>query len=218
MIKQEVLRQMEDKGYHELTVTGICDALDISRRTFYLHFYGIEEVFRSIFEEINEPLNRGFAELKGRKGGTAEGGDPAMVREIFQLISDTIIRNRRYLTRVSTDPSYSAMLQMHVGLMKEMIREYLQSAGPKSSLMENYLDYYISGMLELYLQWYRGVTDLTLEEIRDFACRIIETDMKYFLQAEPGGDGGTGTAIATMPGEYGMIQHIPAERAEEKRK
>ena len=52
-----------------------------------------------------------------------------------------------------------------------------------SEIRRVYLDYYVAGILELYFQWYRHDHSLTLDDIRDYALGIINTDMEYFLPA-----------------------------------
>lgn len=43
------------------------------------------------------------------------------------------------------------------------------------------LDYYVTCILELYFQWYRNETSLSLEDIRDFVLGIYEADQNGFL-------------------------------------
>ena len=95
-IKEELLRQMLYKKYNELTVSGICAALDISRRTFYLHFYGIDDVFEKIFDDINQPVYRKFGQLlkapaSERPAGSsiAPSGRKELIYEIFDLLKMT---------------------------------------------------------------------------------------------------------------------------------
>ena len=172
---------MMHKRYHELTVTGICSALDISRRTFYLHFTDMEEVFRHIFEEVNETLYAEFADLKSKlekRGEDGQGGE--MIREILRIINATIMRNKAYLTRVAVEPSYGWVLAMHVNLMKEMVKQCLNQSGLADGMREVYLDYYIAGVLELYFQWYRGALSMTLDEIGEVANGLLLADLAYF--------------------------------------
>ena len=51
-IREEVLKQMLGKKYSEMTVSEICEAADLSRRTFYLHYRDIDDVFAEIFEIV----------------------------------------------------------------------------------------------------------------------------------------------------------------------
>ena len=180
----EVLDEMQVKKFNQLTISGICRALDISRRTFYLHFSCIEDVFKLLFEEINAPLYAGFDALQRQHAGQRPD-DVQLVREIFNLINATIERNRDYLTRIAIEPSYGSIQMMHVNLMKDMIMQYLRKTPLESRMRKVYLDYFISGILELYMQWYRGVSALSLDDIRDFACSIIQIDMENLPMSAP---------------------------------
>ncbi len=100
--------------------------------------------------------------------------------EIFRLINRTIEDNTACLTRLATEPSYFHVQMRHVALMKKLINDHLKHDGD-SGIRTIYLDYYISGILELYMQWYRRGHHMSLDEIRDFALAIIKADRKYFL-------------------------------------
>ncbi|MBR4763523.1 MAG: TetR/AcrR family transcriptional regulator [Lachnospiraceae bacterium] len=180
-IKEEVMRQMMKKKYQELTVVEICRSLDISRRTFYLHFLDIEDVFNKLFEEINAPLYRDFEKMKENMDPSVRDTEHeyAIVKEIFDLINAAIILNRSYLTRIAMEPSYDHILMRHVNLMKDMIRQAMEWTGIESDSGSLYLDYFISGVLEIYFQWYRGTLSLTLDEISSFAYDLFRTDLKY---------------------------------------
>lgn len=180
-IKEEVRRQMLRKKYQELTVTDICSELDISRRTFYVHYSGIEAVFGEIFEDVNAPLFEQFDQLKETYQAGDASRDRSMVREILRLINEKMISNQEYLARIATEPSYAHQHLEYIQEMRSMISQALNNTDLESGLRKTYLDYFISGVLELYNQWYQGTTDLSLEEISDFACDLIRTDVKYFL-------------------------------------
>lgn len=189
-IKEELMRQMLYKKYNELTVSGICAALDISRRTFYLHFYGIDDVFEKIFDDINQPVYRKFGQLlkapaSERPAGSsiAPSGRKELIYEIFDLLNETVRNHTEYLTRLSEEPSYHRIQAWHISLVKRMINEHLTRLEIGSEIRRVYLDYYVAGILELYFQWYRHDHSLTLDDIRDYALGIINTDMEYFLPA-----------------------------------
>lgn len=72
-IKEEVLRQMMKKKYQELTVAEICRSLDISRRTFYLHFLDIEDVFKYTVRGDQCPALQGLWKIEGKHGSFRPG-------------------------------------------------------------------------------------------------------------------------------------------------
>lgn len=189
-IKEELMRQMLYRKYNELTVSGICKALDISRRTFYLHFYGIDDVFEKIFYDINQPIYQKFGELLSApaysspvKRNITPSERSELIGEIFDLLNETVRNHTEYLTRLSAEPSYHRIQASYISLLKQMINEHLTRLEIRSEMRRIYLDYFAAGILELYFQWYRHDHSLTLDDIRDFALGIIDTDMEYFLPA-----------------------------------
>lgn len=177
-IREEVLKQMLGKKYSEMTVSEICEAADLSRRTFYLHYRDIDDVFAEIFEIVNQPLFAGIEELE--KNYVHGQNEDYELGEIFRLINRTIEDNTAYLTRLATEPSYFHVQMRHISLMKKLINDHLKHEGD-SGIRTIYLDYYISGILELYMQWYRREHNMSLDDIRNFALAIIKADRKYFL-------------------------------------
>ena len=176
-IKKTLLKQMLVLKYNELAVSGICEEADISRRTFYLHYQDIDDVFRQIFDEINAPLYRGMEELE-RLYGYGENEEYEL-GEIFRLINETIENNTAYLTRLATEPSYGAVQTRHIVLMKKLITTHLKYTETEKDMHSVYLDYYISGILELYFQWYRHDHDLSLNDIRNFALDMLRAERTY---------------------------------------
>lgn len=177
-IKKTLLKQMLALKYNELSVLAVCEEADISRRTFYLHYQDIDHVFRDIFDEINAPLYQGIEELeKEYRHGENEDYE---LGEIFRLINETIKNHTAYLTRIAAEPSYAGIQMRHIILLKNLIRKHFRNTD-ESGIRAVYLDYYISGILELYFQWYRHEHDLSLDDIRQFALDILRADRTYFI-------------------------------------
>ncbi len=175
-IKEELFRELYIKKYSELTVSGICDSLNISRRTFYLHFPDIEGLFRDIIDDINLSLNKGFKELIDKDIDYLAKSD-----EVFRLVNETILHNIDYFTRIATDPSYEIILLKHTDILKEMIRQVMMHSQIRPDILPIYLEYYISGILSIYMKWFHHDTDFSMEDIRSFALGMLESNMKYFL-------------------------------------
>lgn len=109
-------------------------------------------MFAEIFEIVNQPLYAGIEELE--KNYVHGQDEDYELGEIFRLINRTIEDNTACLTRLATEPSYFHVQMRHVALMKKLINDHLKHDGD-SGIRTIYLDYYISGILELYMQWYR---------------------------------------------------------------
>ena len=51
-IAQALLRQMEQRPYAEITVTGLCRALEMPRKAFYRYFDGLEDALHAFLDEL----------------------------------------------------------------------------------------------------------------------------------------------------------------------
>ena len=70
-----IIATVAERGYHEATVSQICAAAGVSRRTFYSYFSSKEECYLQAFERIGEHLAEAMA-----AAGSA-GNWPGQVRQ-----------------------------------------------------------------------------------------------------------------------------------------
>ena len=157
------------------------------------HFYKIVlPIGEKIFDDINQSIYQKFGELPNAPASAAASEEPAgedtvssertaLIGKIFDLINATVRNHTDYLTSLSVEHSYNKIQAWHISLVKRMIFEHLSRTDMGSELRRIYLDYFVSGILELYFQWYRHDHSLTLDDIRDYALGIMNADIKYFL-------------------------------------
>ncbi len=62
-----IIAAVAERGYHDATVSQICAAAGVSRRTFYTYFSAKEECFAEAFERIVEYLGEAMG-AAGEKG------------------------------------------------------------------------------------------------------------------------------------------------------
>lgn len=67
-----VIAVIGERGYHEATISQICAAAGVSRRTFYTYFAGKQECFGEAFERISEHLAGAMRGIDGQEGDWPE--------------------------------------------------------------------------------------------------------------------------------------------------
>lgn len=77
-----------ERGYHEASVTEICAAAGVSRRTFYSHFASKQECYLQTFDLISEHLGEEMTEA-----GAEEEGWPEKVRARLAALLDVFAAN-----------------------------------------------------------------------------------------------------------------------------
>jgi AcrR family transcriptional regulator len=83
-----IIATVAERGYHGATVSQICAAAGVSRRTFYSYFSSKEECYLSAFEEINEHVAEAIA-----AAGADDGTWPRQVRARLAAMLATYAAN-----------------------------------------------------------------------------------------------------------------------------
>jgi AcrR family transcriptional regulator len=83
-----IIAAVAERGYHDATVTQICAAAGVSRRTFYTYFSSKEECFLEAFNRVVDFLSDAMREAE------VEGTDwPGLVRERFTALLNVFAAN-----------------------------------------------------------------------------------------------------------------------------
>jgi AcrR family transcriptional regulator len=83
-----IIAAVAARGYHDASVSDICAAAGVSRRTFYSYFSSKEECYLQAFDLIANYLAHALAEA-----GAEEGDWPAAVRARLAVMLDTFAAN-----------------------------------------------------------------------------------------------------------------------------
>lgn len=83
-----IIAAVAEHGYHDATVSKICTAAGLSRRTFYSYFSSKEECYLQAFDLILDHLVGAM-----REAGGEEKGWPARVRDRIQAMLETFAAN-----------------------------------------------------------------------------------------------------------------------------
>jgi AcrR family transcriptional regulator len=124
-----IIAVVAERGYHEASVSQICAAAGVSRRTFYSYFSSKEECYGEAFDAIGEYLTETLS-----AAGEAESSWPARVRARLAALLEALAANPD-LVRFSLVAPLRAGGQIaarrRLGL--ERILEVLTQDAPKDS-------------------------------------------------------------------------------------
>ena len=165
-LEAALLELMRSKGYAQATVTDICRAAQIPRRTFYHYFDCKEAVLHAVVENmLNECFLRVVPEFN----------------QGFDAMRESLIRNFRYWQ----GPARKKLdLLLDNGLSGEMMQcafRWLESEhliqprrpGVSEKELEILTMVGTSGFFTLLMYWRRNEYRITPEEMADFAIRAL---------------------------------------------
>ena len=165
-LQEALLELMRTKGYAQTTVTDICRAAGIPRRTFYHYFDCKEAVLHAMVENMLSECSLAVM-LEFNRG--------------FDVMKESLIRNFRYWQGPARE---KLDLLLDNGLSGEMMRyalrwletEHLvlpQRPGVSEQELELLTMVGVSGFFTLLMHWRRNEYRETPEKMAEIAIRIL---------------------------------------------
>ena len=154
---------LPEKKNQRITVTELAKRANIARKTFYLHYETPEDVMRDASRRKLEELlaileQKGFFE------------NPFDTETLFQCLNELMEPNIDFYRQLSrgTPDSYfwSELKRMMIRLITEIYGSWMDF--PEAEL-RLYAEYFVSGVMAVYLSWLQGELSLSFDELARLA-------------------------------------------------
>ncbi len=171
------LSLIETKESKKITVSEITDLADIERKTFYLHYTCIEDVYKDLEDHISEDLEREANKIIS---------DPVFkIENIYNNFNVVINDNITFFKSIAKNDSYSFLLHSFEKILSKVIAEIANKiCGVKSKNLSYYSDFYAAGIIKLYTDWLRGNNNLTLDELTTILTRASFMDIDSLVKTK----------------------------------
>ena len=166
-INGALLQLLDTKEPEDITITELTTYADINRKTFYLHYTCIKDVA----VELQKKLRAGFVELVDEACSEGSFSPTAFLSLLREKISANPDYFRAfclkgtcdYFTRTIGDSAIEKLLSVY------RTTDLQNSAALRLSVMGM-----AAGVLQIYLDWARYPSNLTLDEVTAIASRFAE--------------------------------------------
>ncbi len=147
VIKKSLLHLLAQKPLKNVTAAEICREAQVTRGTFYNHFYDVFDVYESIENGFFEELK---VRISGRK--TYELDD-SFFREIMSFLSE----NSEVVSVLLSDGEESSILKKITHFLRDQYVAEFTERFPAldRSLLESLYTYTINGSIGLVVDWLR---------------------------------------------------------------
>lgn len=157
-----------DSDLKNLTVKDITDEAMISRKTFYLHYRGIEDLFIDVQQQF---MNEIFESL-GSSMNTRNG------EEAF----------RKTLLHLARTPQWSYLIcsrydYRHIWDTVDSNPQVFNDFIPNKYYLEYVIPYLINAIRSLFCQWYQSGMKLPAEKMASLATEIVFSGIRNFDNA-----------------------------------
>lgn len=131
IIKESLIKLLEDKEIHQVTVTDICKNADINRGTFYTHYKDAYDLLQSMEDELFTKITEYIYETP------AENYSDLLLLNVLELIAENKDLCKILLCRHRDNK----LLDKLILIASKADLEYIYSSS--DGLNKNYYNYYI---------------------------------------------------------------------------
>ncbi|MBQ1335275.1 MAG: TetR/AcrR family transcriptional regulator [Clostridia bacterium] len=154
MIKTAFLELLREKELKKITVTDIVNRCGLNRGTFYSHYTGVSAVIEQIENELIAAIE-----------DVLEPPENDSERTVYYLL-------KKFTELLKSDVEYYRLVVNCGGeQFASKFRDFLLARMKKGDLLvhkelsEVEAQFMIGGFVAVYLNWFQGKTDCTLEEL-----------------------------------------------------
>lgn len=168
LLSNALFSLLEVKNYQDISVKELCDAADVNRGTFYLHYKDIYDMV----DQIEQDILAQFEELISNHAPASLDANPnPLIYDIFQFAMD----NRTlYASLLGKNGDISFLLKIKK-LFRERLMELYASTFPQEELtrFEYFYHFAASGCIGLIEHWLHSEDPQSPEEMAALANDII---------------------------------------------
>lgn len=166
VLKESLLKLLQDKSISSITIKEICEIADINRSTYYAHYSNQYELLEAIEEEFIEDLTVTL----GKYNFSKEEEALQMTEKLFEYIADKSDICEALLSE-NTDMYFlkKGMLITHEFIFKNWITE----SRIDQETYEYINMFMVSGSIHVIKNWVENGMDKTPEEMAAILNRFI---------------------------------------------
>ena len=156
-----------EKEFSKISVTELAQRADVDRKTFYLHYHGVEEILEEFYEEAFDRLQE---EMKRENVF-----DPPMdISRFLRAVNSVVAERMPLFRRLTKGSGYTYFMERIRAILKTAVEDALRFRGDTDELeIQLFSEIYAAGVMRAYLRWLRGDLELDAEEFAQRVGRLV---------------------------------------------
>ena len=174
-IRQAFLHLLSEKSLSQITVKELSDLADINRKTFYMYYSNIEDIFAELEDELVLKLVHVFEKELFQK-------EMFNSYSFFENLNHTIQEDIDLYRILNHSDLLPHLIQRAKNALIEVFfRKYNISADSDNERYILYAEYAASGILSMYTKWFSRDFHMSLEELTRTAAEITLYGLQHLL-------------------------------------
>lgn len=156
---------LQEKNISKITITELSKLANIDRKTFYLHYGSIAELYDDLGNMLVTLIKKEIIEY------STNNKSPYT---LFININDIINEKIDLFKDIAKNNDFSDfILRIKDILSNELINLYGQKNTPASERFKLTTEFIASGTIAMYLKWLKGEANITMDELALLAAEMI---------------------------------------------
>lgn len=139
-LRQALFALLEDQPIHQITVTALCRRAGVGRRTFYVHYDRIDDIFEEYRDELYDQIVR-------------ELGRPSSPTALLTTFEQILQANFAGFRQLCLNNAHAPLIQRLEDLLYSSLTDLYNPQGDPANQVT--LAYLSAGLIKAYLLWFR---------------------------------------------------------------
>lgn len=138
-------------GFRNITVSALAREANIDRKTFYLHYRGLDDLMA---EEIRQIADQVAAALMPVSKGSAMAVN---LRETLERVADLFLADREFFRSVFAEVPLDRVVEALVpAIRSRVIAQGVLPAFRDTAALDNLIRFYVGGVGAVFFHWFLG--------------------------------------------------------------
>lgn len=158
-IRDALVNLLAEKDVSQITIKELAERANINRKTFYMHYTNIDDIFDKIGNEIIEKL---LLVLEKYDFFQAQFDGYAF----FTSLNNVITEDYDFYKKLACTNSYNFLFTKVKKILKDtLIEKFHKKLEVNKEMSSLYAEFTASGLMSMYLEWFNMNTKLSLEDL-----------------------------------------------------
>lgn len=165
-IRDALVNLLAKKDVSQITIKELAEKANINRKTFYMHYTCIDDIFDKIENEIIEKLLlilEKYDFFQAQFDGYA----------FFTSLNNVIMEDYDFYEKLIRANSYNFLFIKVKKILKDtIIEKYHEKLEVSKEMLSLYAEFTASGLISMYIEWFSINSKLSLEDLAKAASNI----------------------------------------------
>jgi len=165
-IRDALMNLLKEKDVSQITIKELAESANINRKTFYMHYSSIDDIFDKIENEIIEK----FLLILDKCDFFH---DQFNEYAFFTSLNDVINEDFDFYQKLIHANSYNFLLIKVKKILKDnLVERFYKTINTNKEVLNLYAEFTASGIMSMYIEWFNLDSNISLEDLAKAASNI----------------------------------------------